>query len=125
MPAAAALAITGLSTTALTSCAQSNDGDGSGDGDAVCPAIVTYDGVEYSQERSGQELERTEKLGTGVLPGCADTNDKAGRDQGVDVWALKGVEAGVAIGVDEGGTLALYVASGVDDVCAVKYTKCE
>jgi hypothetical protein len=122
-PVAVTLALTGVSMSALTSCSQSDDGDG--DGDAACPAMVTYAGTEYGQERIGQALEGTEKLGSGVLPGCADTNGKAGPDETVNVWALKGVDRGIAIGVDEGGTLALYVATSVDNVCAVKYTKCE
>lgn len=122
-PTAPMRILIGIAMLALASCAQPTDGEG--DGEASCPAILRYAGTEYGQEQAGQELDRSELLGKGALPGCADTNKEAPADEEVDVWSLKGVDPGVAIGVKEGGTLALYVANGVKDVCSVKYTKCE
>lgn len=106
----------------LASC--SDDDGNAGSGDESCPAIATYAGADYDQEQIGKRLVRSKMLGQGTLPDCADTDDRKASDTEVDVWRLKGVAPSVAIGVDEGGTLGLYVATNIDDVCAVMYTRC-
>ncbi|MCW2850414.1 MAG: putative secreted protein [Nocardioides sp.] len=102
----------------------SSDGD-AGDGAASCPSVVSYEGTVYSEMRSGERLQRSEKLGTATVSGCDDTNDDGDEpDVQVDVWRLAGVDPGTAVAIDYGG-IALYVADDAADVCAVKYTKCE
>ena len=116
---AQALAVTATAGAALSSCSGSEGGEG------ACPPILTFEGTDYSQAQSGQKLQSAEKLGTGTLPGCADLNDEPVDGARVRVWRLKGVSPDVAVGASYADTLWLYVSSDVDDVCGVKYTKCE
>lgn len=103
---------------ALTACA----GD---EGGAACPLILDFDGREYHDARADRDsLPRTQKVGTGELPDCGDTDEKVGPPEKVEVWLLKGVDQDTAVAATLGGEPRLFVAEGPADVCDIKYTRC-
>lgn len=106
----------------LSSCSDSVDGEA---GESSCPATVEWSGVIYDQEEAGQELEKARRLGNASLLSCDDDNGQRERNVTSAAWALAGVDPASAIGVEQGGSLFLYVAEGTADVCKVKYTQCK
>jgi hypothetical protein len=128
VPTLRVFAVACVTSLALAGCASPNEENGDGEeseGSNSCASVITFDERSYREVKADNELEAVQKLGTGQVPACNDTNDPPAEEGvKVDVWRLKGVEPTVAVAVDHGG-MALYVSDTSKDLCQIRYIDCK
>ncbi|MFE1290882.1 DUF6281 family protein [Streptomyces sp. NPDC058751] len=111
-PAWALLAV--ALVTASAACTASGGGEG-GDAASSCAALVEYEKHTYTgAEAKGFVL--GDELGTVTIPGCDDTpgddNDGQATPASATAYAIKGVDPGVAIALEDSADDVIFVNAG-------------
>jgi hypothetical protein len=104
----------------LTACSGEKIGSEGAEGDSPCLAGLVLDGRFYEQVPISGKLRTGARIDDAGFSACNEID--AGRT--VPTYRLEGVGPNTAFAGEKGGDLYLFVYEGVEDPCAVPYTRC-